>query len=300
MMLLALAGISAFSCRELVRISTEESPVGLRLALGIVSTFAAFGAGIAARGPLQLPASTQFAIGNDSQRNHSKANNWLRSICSFACRLISRNQRPRRIYAKEGLGDNCLGAGPNILIAVTGSVAAVKVPELASHLRRLSPNCQLRIVCSAAGARMLAKCAGYDAAAWRGFRALGVEILDDSDEWCAPHRARPSPAPRALPTASRRQTLYWAAAEGDSIWRGVTTGKRRGGGVPGRGTVGRRRGTKDGGRDAAAADAAAQDGLRRRAGGRGGARGAAAVGRRARRGAVLRQHARQGAANKNK
>ncbi len=76
-----------------------------------------------------------------------------------------------------------MGTGPNILIAVTGSVASVKIPELVLHFRRLSPGCRVRIIASTAGKRMLSKASGYDAAAWRNFSALGVEILDDADEW---------------------------------------------------------------------------------------------------------------------
>ena len=89
----------------------------------------------------------------------------------------------KRLYAKEGLGSDGPGIGPNILIAVTGSVASVKIPELVLHFRRLSPCCRIRIISTVAGKRMLSKCKGYDSEAWGKFCALNLEVLDDSDEW---------------------------------------------------------------------------------------------------------------------
>jgi hypothetical protein len=66
----------------------------------------------------------------------------------------------------------------------TGSVAAVKVPELAAALAVLAGSpAQVKVVASAPGMTMLAKARDYDRKAWDAFQALGVQVLTDRDEW---------------------------------------------------------------------------------------------------------------------
>jgi hypothetical protein len=157
---LVSASASLLSCKELVRHPTSEYQPVWRVALGLVSAFGAFLAGIAARDVVQnlglpLPlAHIDYGSG-----------------------------RVKRIYAKEGLGDDKSGDGPNILIAVTGSVASVKIPDLVEQFRCLSPSCRMRIISTVAGKRMLSKGKGYDPVAWKRFCQLGIEVLDDNDEW---------------------------------------------------------------------------------------------------------------------
>jgi hypothetical protein len=197
--ILALVGVSAsfFSCRELIRCPSSQSRLGLRFFLASVSAVSAFAAGVAVRGPLPLtPESTSYSLLTPTSTNprniiqtvQSCTNSWIVKFCGFVCRPFgflrgTKLNSAKRLYTKHGLGEDLAGSGPNILIAVTGSVASVKIPELVLHFRRLSPGCRVKIIASTAGRRMLAKAGGYDAAAWRSFCALGIEILDDDDEW---------------------------------------------------------------------------------------------------------------------
>ncbi len=195
--ILALAGVSAsfFSCRELIRCPSAQNQHDLRVFLALVSAVSAFAAGVAVRGPPPLtPESSSLlttiptTLLNTDQTVDTCPKSWIAKLCGFICRPFgyvqgSEPKSSKRLYTKHGLGEDSTGTGPNILIAVTGSVASVKVPELVLHFRRLSPGCRIRIIASTAGRRMLDKASGYDVVTWRSFCALGIEILDDADEW---------------------------------------------------------------------------------------------------------------------
>lgn len=76
---------------------------------------------------------------------------------------------------------------PRVLLGVTGSVAAVKAPELALALAAFA---DVRLVVTEAGARFLALAEGYDPASWAAFmrHTPPFEVLRDSDEWASYRR----------------------------------------------------------------------------------------------------------------
>ena len=71
---------------------------------------------------------------------------------------------------------------PHVLLLATGSVATVKVPELAL---RIAEWADVRIVLTARGAHMFERVAPqYDAAAWAALQACdAVSTVTDADEW---------------------------------------------------------------------------------------------------------------------
>ncbi len=73
---------------------------------------------------------------------------------------------------------------PNILLGVTGSVAAVKFPKLVLELREFA---EVRVVLTKGALAMMNAVESYDVAAYRAYRA-SVEAGDvlqytDADEW---------------------------------------------------------------------------------------------------------------------
>jgi len=78
-----------------------------------------------------------------------------------------------------------------VLLGATGSVAAVKVPELAVAVLAAFPGgtTEVRVVATRTGSRFLAKAAEYDADAYGAFRAALSEgrcrVISDDDEWSA-------------------------------------------------------------------------------------------------------------------
>lgn len=70
----------------------------------------------------------------------------------------------------------------NCLICVSGSVAAVKVPELAVEL---SKSFNIYLVCTEKGKLFLEKAQGYNSTAWKEFISIGGwhRILTDEDEF---------------------------------------------------------------------------------------------------------------------
>ncbi|CAK4071357.1 unnamed protein product [Aphanomyces euteiches] len=71
---------------------------------------------------------------------------------------------------------------PRILLAASGSVATVKVPELAV---KLSAVADVRIVLTKAATFFLAKASAYNPDMYEQFQTLQLEILHDEDEWGA-------------------------------------------------------------------------------------------------------------------
>lgn len=75
---------------------------------------------------------------------------------------------------------------PRVLLAATGSVATVKIPELALRLS-LVAGAEVKVALTKA-ARHFWECAKvYNPAAWASFQELGgrVEVLEDKNEWDA-------------------------------------------------------------------------------------------------------------------
>jgi len=86
------------------------------------------------------------------------------------------------VPAKKGLSDT--GGTPRILVAATGSVASVKVPELVEALIQcFGEATQIKVVTTPAGAAMLRLCQGYNPSAWTKMVQRGVAVLVDADEW---------------------------------------------------------------------------------------------------------------------
>ena len=66
-----------------------------------------------------------------------------------------------------------LGSTKNILLGVTGSVAAVKVPELISRLLdRFGPNISIKVVLTQGGRNFWEKASTYDPAHWKRIQHL--------------------------------------------------------------------------------------------------------------------------------
>ncbi|KAJ1482248.1 flavoprotein-domain-containing protein, partial [Baffinella frigidus] len=79
---------------------------------------------------------------------------------------------------------------PRILVAATGSVASVKVPELVEALIQcFGEATQIKVVTTPAGAAMLRLCQGYNPSAWTKMSICSlspgtqVAVLVDADEW---------------------------------------------------------------------------------------------------------------------
>ncbi len=75
---------------------------------------------------------------------------------------------------------------PRVLLAATGSVATVKVPELAA---RLAAHAEVRVVLTAAARHFWDRAPTYDPAAWAAYQQVagadGIPVLEDKDEWAA-------------------------------------------------------------------------------------------------------------------
>uniref|UniRef100_A0A7S1D871 Flavoprotein domain-containing protein n=1 Tax=Cyclophora tenuis TaxID=216820 RepID=A0A7S1D871_CYCTE len=73
---------------------------------------------------------------------------------------------------------------PRILLGVTGSVAAVKSPEIAVRLHR-DLNADVRILLTSGGDNFWNKAQDYDGTAWNEFRELSppVRIYSPQEEW---------------------------------------------------------------------------------------------------------------------
>ena len=69
---------------------------------------------------------------------------------------------------------------PRVLLGATGSVATVKVPQLAMQLRAFA---DVRVVCTTRGRFFLEKARTYDEGAFHAFEAARIEVLSDDDEW---------------------------------------------------------------------------------------------------------------------
>jgi phosphopantothenoylcysteine decarboxylase len=76
---------------------------------------------------------------------------------------------------------------PRILIGVTGSVAAVKVPELCAELCKFA---QLKVVFTQSSRHFFERAADYNSAAWEEWKKVVVqpelcEIVTDEEEWAS-------------------------------------------------------------------------------------------------------------------
>ncbi|ETV96286.1 hypothetical protein, variant [Aphanomyces invadans] len=71
---------------------------------------------------------------------------------------------------------------PRVLLAASGSVAAVKIPALAVQLAAVA---DVRILVTKAATFFLDMAAAYDPVAHAAFDALALPILHDDDEWSA-------------------------------------------------------------------------------------------------------------------
>ena len=71
---------------------------------------------------------------------------------------------------------------PKCLIACSGSVATLKIPELAAEL---SQHFEIMIICTNGASFFLEKAQAYNEEAWGRFEAIGGWnlVLKDEDEW---------------------------------------------------------------------------------------------------------------------
>ena len=164
-------GASLWSCRELVHGGAQGyTESRARLCLGVLSAVGGLAAGAALRGAFPNGLS-------DSREGLYLAAEDIGGPATWISRLIHimsfissgrRGVRGGALYTKQGAISGV--SGPCFLIAVTGSVAAVKIPELVLDLRLLSPGCSIKILASSAGCTMLSKSPGYNKEAWDKFR----------------------------------------------------------------------------------------------------------------------------------
>uniref|UniRef100_A0A7S4UE47 Flavoprotein domain-containing protein n=1 Tax=Guillardia theta TaxID=55529 RepID=A0A7S4UE47_GUITH len=93
--------------------------------------------------------------------------------------FAKRKKAPR---TKKGFDESI--PKPRIVIAASGSVATVKVPQLALALaKEVGGEEQVKVVVTSSARRMLALCARYDSNMWRKFCESRIEVLEDDDEW---------------------------------------------------------------------------------------------------------------------
>lgn len=85
------------------------------------------------------------------------------------------------------LGSSSVLAGgrsriPKCLIACSGSVATLKIPELVAEL---SPHFEVMIICTTSASFFLEKSQLYNEGAWKRFELAGGWnlVLKDEDEW---------------------------------------------------------------------------------------------------------------------
>lgn len=71
---------------------------------------------------------------------------------------------------------------PKVLIACSGSVATLKIPELVAEL---SVHFEVMVICTSSAAFFLEKSQVYNEGAWRKFELAGGwnMVLKDEDEW---------------------------------------------------------------------------------------------------------------------
>lgn len=71
---------------------------------------------------------------------------------------------------------------PKCLIACSGSVATLKIPELVAEL---SPHFEVMVLCTSSAAFFLEKSQLYNESAWKRFELAGGWnlVLKDEDEW---------------------------------------------------------------------------------------------------------------------
>lgn len=71
---------------------------------------------------------------------------------------------------------------PKCLIACSGSVATLKIPELVAEL---TPHFEVMIICTSSAAFFLEKSEEYNEGAWKRFELAGGwnMVLKDEDEW---------------------------------------------------------------------------------------------------------------------
>ena len=77
---------------------------------------------------------------------------------------------------------NLKGKVPKCLIACSGSVATLKIPELVAEL---SLHFEVMIICTTSAAFFLEKAQVYNEVAWKKFEIAGGWnlVLKDEDEW---------------------------------------------------------------------------------------------------------------------
>lgn len=90
------------------------------------------------------------------------------------------SRRPRNFFPPDSPGQRRL----RVLLAATGSVATVKVPELAVRLTK-DISAKVKIVLTASARHFWDRAKAYNPAAWAEFEALQDEIMvvEDKDEW---------------------------------------------------------------------------------------------------------------------
>ena len=113
---------------------------------------------------------------------------WIldRSKISASTLPIGKPENEKKTYAKIKF-EAPENAPPRVLVAATGSVATVKVPEIViSLLHELEQGAEVKVLLSGCGEKMLAISGLYNEAAWREMKTRGVEMLTDDDEWYSP------------------------------------------------------------------------------------------------------------------
>jgi hypothetical protein len=75
---------------------------------------------------------------------------------------------------------NKKGRGPRILLGVTGSVAAVKAPEVAVRLVLQCKNAEVKVVLSRGGKSLWDKAAEYDPVSWKHLSHLLQQPVNEN------------------------------------------------------------------------------------------------------------------------
>lgn len=103
------------------------------------------------------------------------------SMAAAAPHSPGQRRRPRDFFPPESPGQD---RRPHVLLAATGSVATVKVPELAVRLTK-DISAIVRVVLTASARHFWDRAKTYNPVAWAEFEALqdDIMVLEDKDEW---------------------------------------------------------------------------------------------------------------------
>ncbi|GAB5031250.1 phosphopantothenoylcysteine decarboxylase [Nannochloropsis oceanica] len=102
------------------------------------------------------------------------------SMESIAPQSPGQRRRPRNFFPPDIPGQR----RPHVLLAATGSVATIKVPEIAVRLTK-DISAKVKVVLTTSAQHFWDRAKKYNPAAWTEFEALQDEImvLEDKDEW---------------------------------------------------------------------------------------------------------------------